>query len=85
VLAVFLIGIMTPMGRIYLNRVRETLGIDPKTGAFDSSKQVDPAAVEAAVASGRPVLLTVLGIGGLAILFLVDDGQAVLVGRLEHR
>lgn len=69
VLAVFLIAIMTPMGRIYLNRVRQAVGIDPKTGAIDSSKQVEPAAVEAAVASGQPVLLAVLGIGGLAILF----------------
>jgi hypothetical protein len=69
VLAVILIGIMTPMGRIYLNRVREAVGIDPKTGAVDSSKQVDPVAVEAAVTSGQPVLLAVLGIGGLAILY----------------
>lgn len=69
VLAVMLIGLMTPMGRIYLNRVREAVGIDPNTGAVDASKQVDPAAVEAAVASGQPVLLAVLGIGGLAILY----------------
>jgi hypothetical protein len=68
VLAVALIGLMTPMGRIYLNRVREAVGIDPKTGAVDSSKQVDSAAVEAAVASGRPILLTVLGTVGLAVL-----------------
>ena len=69
VLAVVLIGLMTPMGRIYLNRVREAVGIDPKTGAVDSSKQVDPAAVEAAIASGQPILLAVLGTVGLAILF----------------
>ena len=69
VLAVVLIGLMTPMGRIYLNRVRQAVGIDTKTGAVDSSKQVDPAAVEAAIASGQPILLAVLGTVGLAVLF----------------
>ena len=69
VLAVVLIGLMTPMGRIYLNRVREAVGIDPDTGKVDSSKQVDPVAVEAAVASGQPLLLAALGIVGLAILY----------------
>jgi len=69
VLAVVLIGVMTPMGRIYLNRVREAVGVDPNTGKVDSSKQVDPAAVDAAVKSGQPLLLAVLGFGGLAILY----------------
>ena len=68
VIAVLLIGVMTPLGRIYLNRVREAVGIDPNTGAVDSTKQVDPAAVDAAVASGQPVLLAVIGLGGLAII-----------------
>lgn len=72
VLAIVLIGLMTPMGRLYLNRVREAVGIDPETGAVNSAAQVDPAAVEAAVASGQPLLLAALGtVGLLAILWLM--------------
>ena len=71
-LAVVLIGLMTPMGRLYFNRVREAVGIDPQTGAVNSEARVDPAAVEAAVASGQPVLLAALGtIGLLAIFWLM--------------
>ena len=72
VLAIFLIGLMTPMGRLYFNRVREAVGIDPQTGAVNPDARVDPAAVEAAVKSGQPVLLAALGtIGLLAILWLM--------------
>ena len=72
VLAIILIGLMTPMGRMYFNRVREAVGIDPQTGAVNADAQVDPAAVEAAVKSGQPVLLAALGtIGLLAILWLM--------------
>ena len=72
VLAVILIGLMTPMGRMYFNRVREAVGIDPQTGAVNAGAQVDPAAVEAAVRSGQPVLLAALGtIGLLAIFWLM--------------
>ena len=72
VLAVLLIGLMTPMGRMYFNRVREAVGIDPQTGAVNVNAQVDPAAVEAAVRSGQPVLLAALGtIGLLAIFWLM--------------
>jgi hypothetical protein len=60
--------VMTPMGRFYLARIRTALGVDPKTGVTDPQIQVDSAAVEAAIASGRPGLLAALGIGGLAIL-----------------
>ena len=72
VLSILLIGLMTPMGRLYFNRVRESVGIDPETGAVDSAARVDPAAVEAAVASGQPLLLAALGtIGLLAIFWLM--------------
>lgn len=60
--------VMTPLGRIYLNRVRAAVGIDLKTGAVDSSAPVDPAALEAAIASGRPMLLTVIGLGSTVAL-----------------
>ena len=72
VLAVVLIGLMTPMGRLYLNRVREAVGIDPETGAVNTSASIDPAAVDAAIKSGQPILLTALGVFGLlAILWLM--------------
>lgn len=68
VIAVVIIGLMTPMGRIYFNRVRAALGVDSKTGKFDPQAQVDGAAVEAAVASGQPAVLAAIGIGGLVVL-----------------
>jgi small-conductance mechanosensitive channel len=66
-IAIVITGVMTPMGRFYLDRVRAALGMDAK-GSFDSTAQVDPVALEAAIASGRPGLLAAIGIGGLAIL-----------------
>jgi hypothetical protein len=66
--AVVIIGAMTPMGRIYLNRVRAAVGIDAKTGAIDASAQVDPQALEAAIASGRPMLVASIGLIGLVVL-----------------
>jgi hypothetical protein len=68
VLAIVIIGLMTPMGRIYLNRIRMAVGIDPKTGAVDPNFQVDQAALAAAVNSGQPMVLAAIGIGGLLIL-----------------
>lgn len=67
--AIAITAVMTPLGRMYLNRVREAVGIDPKTGAVNASAQQDPAAVEAAIASGQPAILAVIGIGGLLTLF----------------
>ena len=61
--------VMTPMGRLYLNRIREAVGIDPKTGAVNAATPVDAAAVDAAIASGQPAILAAIGIGGLLILF----------------
>lgn len=66
--AIVIVAVMTPMGRIYFNRVREAVGVDPKTGAVDASATVDPAALEAAIASGRPLLLAGIGVGGVAVL-----------------
>jgi hypothetical protein len=59
---------MTPFGRIYFNRVRTAVGVDPKTGKADPALQVDGTAVEAAINSGQPMLLVGLGLGGLVVL-----------------
>jgi hypothetical protein len=68
VLAIVIIGLMTPLGRLYLNRIRAAVGVDVKTGAATPGFQVDPAALEAAVRSGNPTLLAGIGAGGLLIL-----------------
>ena len=67
-LAIAIVGVMTPMGRLYLNKVRAAVGVDLKTGAVDPSHQVDPQALEAAIASGRPMLLATIGVGGVIVL-----------------
>ena len=67
-IVIVITGVMTPMGRFYLNRVREVLGVDPKTGAYDPMAQVDSAALESAIASGKPGLLAALGVLGLIVL-----------------
>lgn len=66
--AMVIVVIMTPWGRIYLNRVRETVGIDKKTGVIDATAIADPATVDAAILSGRPILLAAIGLGGVALL-----------------
>jgi hypothetical protein len=68
VLAIVIIGLMTPMGRIYLNRIRAAVGVDLKTGVVAPGFQVDPVALETAVRSGNPTLLAAIGVGGLLIL-----------------
>jgi hypothetical protein len=68
VIAIVIIGVMTPMGRLYFNRIRAALGVDPKTGLTNPAFQVDGAAVRAAIASGQPALIASIGIVGLAIL-----------------
>jgi hypothetical protein len=66
---VLVIGVlMTPFGRIYFNRIRQAVGVDTKTGAYNADFQPDAAAVNAAIASGKPELLATLGVGGLLIL-----------------
>jgi len=68
-IAILTIGAMTPMGRFYLNRVRVALGQDP-TGKTTPAipAEVDIVALEAAVKSGRPMALAVIGFGALAVL-----------------
>ena len=68
VIAIVVTGVMTPFGRIYFNRIRTALGVNPDTGIFDPTYQVDPAAVDAAVRSGQPVLLAVVGVVGLGVI-----------------
>jgi hypothetical protein len=68
VIAVVVVGMMTPMGRFYFNRIRTAVGVDPKTNAVDANFEVDQGALDAAIASGNPVVLAVIGIGALVIL-----------------
>jgi len=68
VIAFVIIGVMTPWGRLYLDKVRAAVGIDPKTGTIDALAPVDPAALDAAIKSGRPMLLAGIGFGGLIVL-----------------
>jgi hypothetical protein len=66
---VVIIGAMTPLGRFYLNRVRAALGLDPNGPADQPmADHVDTAALEAAIMSGRPLALLVIGLGGIAIV-----------------
>ncbi len=66
--SILVTGLMTPMGRMYLNRIRGALGVDPKTGVYVEGN-FDAGALQAAKASGRPWLLAAIGIIGLVILF----------------
>ena len=59
---------MTPMGRFYFNRIRLAVGVDPRTNAPDPNFVVDQGALDAAIASGNPMLLAVVGVGALVIL-----------------
>jgi hypothetical protein len=61
-------GLMTPLARFYVDRVRTAVGIDTKTGKVDPSLPVEAAAIEAAASSGRPMLIAAIGFGGVAIL-----------------
>ena len=71
-LAIAIIGVMTPWGRLWLNKVRAAVGVDVKTGAVDPSYQVNAAALDAAIAAGKPELLATIGFGGfLVILWLM--------------
>jgi len=68
VLAILVVGMMTPMGRFYFNRIRTAVGVDPQTNAADPNFVVDQGALDAAIASGNPMLLAVVGVGALVIL-----------------
>ena len=68
VIAIVVTAVMTPFGRIYFNRIRESLGIDAKTGAIDPAFQVDRESLDGVISSGQPQLLVVFGVGGLAVM-----------------
>lgn len=69
VVAVVVVGLMTPMGRLYLNRVRAALGQDPTARTKPVvAAEVDAAALESAIMSGRPVVLAAIGFSGIAVL-----------------
>jgi hypothetical protein len=68
VVAIATVLLMTPLGAFYLNRVREAAGVDVKTGSFSAAETIDQAALEAAISSGRPVLVATLGLGAIVVL-----------------
>ena len=68
VLAIVVVMMMTPMGRFYFNRIRTAVGVDVKTNVADPGFVPDQAAVDAAIASGQPLLLASVGIAALVIL-----------------
>lgn len=68
VLAVIVVGMMTPMGRLYFNRIRAAVGVNPQTGEADQDFEVDPDALDAAIMSGRPMVLAAAGFGLIIIL-----------------
>jgi hypothetical protein len=71
-LAIAIIAVITPWGRLWLNRVREAVGVDVKTGAINPGYEVNPATLDAAIAAGKPELLATIGFGGfLVILWLM--------------
>jgi hypothetical protein len=68
VIAIVVTGVMTPFGRIYFNRIRSALGVNPDTGTLDPTYQVEPAAVDAAIRSGQPALVAIVGVVGLGVI-----------------
>ena len=66
--AIVVTGLMTPLAAIYLNRIRTAVGIDTKTRAVDKEMVVDAETLDAAIRSGRPMLVAAIGLGGVAIL-----------------
>lgn len=66
--AIVVTGLMTPMAAFYLNRVREAVGIDPKTREVRADMVVDAAVLDAAIMSGRPLLVAAIGLGGVVVL-----------------
>ena len=57
-----------PLGRFYLNRIREAVGVDLRSGAVDPAFNFEPDRLEAAIGTGRPVLLTAIGVGSVVVL-----------------
>jgi hypothetical protein len=67
-IAVAVVLAMTPMGRLYFNRVRLALGVDPKTNTLDPDFEVKADALDAAIMSGQPTLLAAIGVGTVVVL-----------------
>lgn len=67
-LTIAVVGVMTPLGRFWVDRVRRAVGVDPKSGQIDPTFTPDPAAIDAAARSGRPMLLAAIGFGGVTVL-----------------
>ncbi len=67
-IALAIVIVMTPFGRMYLNRVRTAVGVDPQTGLVDPRATFDGAALDRAIDSGRPLLVATLGFGGIVVL-----------------
>jgi hypothetical protein len=67
-LAVIVVMAMTPMGRLYMNRVRAAVGVDAKSGAVDPNFTPDTRALDAAIASGQPGALAAIGLATIVIL-----------------
>jgi hypothetical protein len=67
-LALIVMLAMTPMGRIYFNRVRAAVGVDARTNTLDPNFTVDAGALDAAIMSGRPTVLAAMGVGLILIL-----------------
>jgi hypothetical protein len=69
IIAIAVIALMTPMGKFYLNRVRAAVGVDPKGKPGQVvAVEPDPAELDAAIASGRPLLLAIIGIATVVVL-----------------
>lgn len=61
--------LMTPLGRLYVNRIRAAVGIDPKGKPGQTiSSEIDPAALDAAIMSGRPLLVAGMGLAAVVVL-----------------
>ena len=68
VLAIAVIVMMAPMGRLYFNRIRVTVGLTEKSNTVDPDFVVDQSAMEAAILSGHPMVLASMGILTIVVL-----------------
>ncbi len=61
--------VMSWQGRMYFERVRRALGAETRAAAEPGMPRVlPPAALATVLASGRPMLLAGVGLGGLAVI-----------------
>jgi len=68
VLAIVVIVVMTPMGRLYFNRVRLAVGLEERSNKVVPGFVVDQAVLDKAIMSGRPALLASIGVGMILVL-----------------